>query len=217
MSPLNTRTLTLVAAAALLAGCSMMKSTPAPAPKPVLVDGQQPIPADYKSWPKFLSNIQRPDAKQVREIYQNTAAAKAVRGQPIPQGAIYVMENYAAVANEDGSLQKGPDGNLVKGKLLAVFLMEKNEGWGQAVEEPLRTGNWIYTAYTGAGDKSPVDLNTCRACHIPLGAGKDWVHRYDQYFDQKKSALPAHEVLASLNAGQAAISAQDLRTVGSLR
>lgn len=216
MSPLKTPMLAVVAAAALVAGCSSMHSAP-PAPKAVLVDGQQPIPADYKSWPKFLSAVQRPDAKQVREIYMNAAAAKAVRGQPIPQGAIYVMENYAAAANEDGSLQKGPDGHLVKGKLLAVFLMEKNEGWGQAVEEPLRTGNWIYTAYTGAGEKSPVDLNTCRACHIPLGAGKDWVHRYDQYFDQKKSALPAHEVLASLNAGSASLSAQDLRAVGSLQ
>ena len=48
----------------VLASCSMM-----PAQAPVaLKDGELSIPANYKTWPKFLSEIQRPDAKQVREI-----------------------------------------------------------------------------------------------------------------------------------------------------
>ena len=55
-----------LAGAALVAGC-------ATGPK-ALNDGELAVPADYKSWPKFLSAVQRPDAKQVREIYMNTAA-----------------------------------------------------------------------------------------------------------------------------------------------
>ena len=208
-------TSTLIAVAcALLASCAAGPSAP-----PLLTDGQQVQPANYQAWPKFLSNIQRPDAKQVREIFMNDVASRGSRDKGFPQGSVFVMENYAAVANADGTLQKGADGNLVKGKLAAVFVMGKNEGWGQAVVEPLRTGNWIYSAYLPSGDKSPVDLNTCRACHIPLGAGKDWVHRYDQHFDQKKAGLNPKTTLASLSSAAAHgnISTHDLSAVSALQ
>ena len=34
-------------------------------------DSELPVPADYKSWPKFLSDVQRADVKQVRgNLYQ---------------------------------------------------------------------------------------------------------------------------------------------------
>jgi hypothetical protein len=57
-----------IVAAASLWGCA----TTAPPP---VKDGELAVPADYKSWPKFLSAVQRPDAKQVREIYMNPVAA----------------------------------------------------------------------------------------------------------------------------------------------
>lgn len=203
----------IAVAVAVLAGCAS-----APAPAPILLDGQLAQPANYKAWPKFLSNIQRPDAKQVREIYMNDVALGGSRDKGFPMGSVFVMENYAAVANPDGTLAKGPDGNLVKGNLAAVFVMGKNPGWGQAVAEPLRNGNWIYSAYLPSGDKSPANTDTCRACHVPLGASKDWVHRYDQYFDQKKSSLTPATVLAAAGTDpHAALSASDLGLVRSLQ
>jgi hypothetical protein len=95
------------------------------------------------------------------------------------------MENYAAKANPDGSLATGADGKLVKAELLRVFVMGKNAGWGQGVAESLRNGNWVYASYLANGQKGPDDLSTCRACHLPLAA-KDFVHRYDEHFAQKK-------------------------------
>ncbi len=207
-------TFTLVAVAcAVLAGCAS-----APAPAPVLNDGQLVQPANYKTWPKYLSNIQRPDAKQVREIYMNDVALQGTREKGFPNGTLFVMENYAAVANGDGTLMKGPDGNLVKGNLVAVFVMGKDAGWGAGAMTELRNGNWIYSAYTPTGEKSTVDLNTCRACHLPLGQAKDFVHRYDQYFDQKKAAVGAQTVVAALGSDpHAALSASDLSLVRSLQ
>lgn len=148
---------------------------------PKLKDGELPLPANYKSWPKFLSAVQRPDAKQVREIYMNATAKEGTPAGGFPNGTVFVMENYAAQANPDGSLKIGPDGKLVKGELLRVFVMGKNAGWGQDVVEPLRNGNWIYAGYLPNGTRSPEDTNTCRACHVPLSA-KDFVHRYDEHF-----------------------------------
>jgi hypothetical protein len=160
--------------AALLAGCAMF----APAP---LNDGEIALPAAYKSWPKFLSAVQRPDVKQVREIYMNPASRQATAAGGFGNGTVFVMETYAARTRADGTPETGPDGKLVKGELTRIGVMGKGEGWGQAVIEALRNGNWVYAQYLPSGQKAPDDLNTCRACHLPL-ANKDFVHRYDEHF-----------------------------------
>jgi hypothetical protein len=172
------RLIPLASAVAFVAGCSV-----APVTLP-LNDGELAMPADYRSWPKFLSAVQRPDAKQVREIYMNSTGAAATTTRGFGNGTVFVMENYAAAANPDGTLKTGADGKLVKGDLLRVFVMGKGEGWGQAAIEPLRNGNWIYTSYLANAQKGPEDLSTCRACHVPL-KDKDFVHRYDEHFSTK--------------------------------
>jgi hemoglobin len=171
------RLFALIAAALVLASCTT------PPPKP-LNDGELALPANYSSWPKFLSAVQRPDNKQVREIYMNKVGAAATASSGFADGTVFVMENYAAKANADGSLATGPDGKLVKGNLLRVFVMGKGAGWGQAAPPPLRNGNWVYASYLPSGAKSPDDLNACRGCHVPA-AGKDYVQRYDEHFAQR--------------------------------
>jgi Cytochrome P460 len=172
-----------VMTALIAAGCSSIMTPP---PKPIN-DGELAVPADYKSWPKFLSAVQRPDAKQVREIYMNNAGANGTPGGGFPNGTVFVMENYAAQANLDGTLKNGSDGKLMKGELLRVFVMGKDAGWGEGALEALKNGSWVYTSYLADGkQKGPEDLNTCRACHLPLTAKKDFVHRYDEHFAQKR-------------------------------
>jgi len=175
------RTIPLMAlATALMAGCA----EPPPAAPP-LNDNEVPLPSEYRSWAKYLSAVQRPDAKQVREIYMNSTAAGATAATGFANGTVIVMENYAAQANPDGTLKTGPDGKLVKGDLLRVFVQAKGAGWGQAAPEALRNGNWVYASFLASGQKSGDDTSGCRACHLPLAA-KDFVHRYDEHFAQQK-------------------------------
>lgn len=164
-------------AASIASACAMWPGAP---PR----DGELAIPADYKSWPKFLTAVQRPDAKQVREIYMDPASRRASAAAGFANGTTFVMENYAARTRPDGTLETGPDGKLVKGELLRVFVMGKNEGWGRDVAEPLRNGSWVYAAWLANGQKAPEDTNTCRACHLPL-ASKDFIHRYDEHFARR--------------------------------
>lgn len=183
-----TRFTGLAIAATLLAlagGCSQMGGMSAAKPK----DGELAVPADYRSWPKFLVNIDRPDAKQVRDIYLNPLGHATKAGNPFPNGTISVMDIYAARENPDGTLMKGADGKLVKGALAKVFVMGKGAGWGEAVTPAeLKNGDWIYSGFKAdARTPSNDDIATCRACHLPL-AGKDFVHRYDEYFDKRGSA-----------------------------
>lgn len=149
-------------------------------PRP-LNDSELSLPAGYTSWSKFLSAVQRPDVKQVREIYMNPAGASATAAGGFPNGTVFVMENYAAEAKADGSLSTGPDGKLVKGTLLRVFVMGKGQDWGQAVPAALRNGDWVYSSFLPDGAKGPEDPNSCRGCHLPA-ASKDYVQRYDEHF-----------------------------------
>jgi hemoglobin len=146
-------------------------------------DGELALPADYKGWPKFLSEVQRPDLKQVRELFINPTGAKTSQGQPFPNGTLMVMELYKAkMAGETPEI--GSDGKLVKGDLAKVFVMGKGDGWGQDVPDNLKTGNWVFAAYGPDGKALAEDFTKCRACHAPL-AQKDFVHRYDEYFEKR--------------------------------
>lgn len=170
--------LSVVVLGLVIAGCSQMS-----APPPVaLNDGQLPLPSDYKTWPKFLSAVQREDAKQIRDIYMNTEAKKGTPESGFPQGSTFVMENWAVKLDDAGKPVKGADGKLVKDKLAAVFVMGKNPGWGANVPAAQKNGDWIYTAFKGNGElNGEAKYDTCRTCHTPL-KDKDFVFRYDEHF-----------------------------------
>ena len=97
-----------------LASCA--QRPPMPKVEKKYSDGELPLPADYKSWPKFLSDVQRPDSKQVRDLYINPIGNSAKMGEEFPYGTITVMEIYKAQEAADGTPLKGPDGKLVKGE-----------------------------------------------------------------------------------------------------
>lgn len=169
--------------AAVMVGCTQVP--PKPQIQTKYRDGELPVPPEYKSWPKFLSNIQRPDTKQVREIYINPIGNSAKMGEAFPNGTISVMEIYKAREAADGTPLKGPDGKFVKGELLKVGVMGKGPGWGESAPPELRNGDWVYSMYLAdAKTKAPDDTSTCRACHLPL-ADKDYIFRYDEYFQKR--------------------------------
>ncbi|MBL8520663.1 MAG: cytochrome P460 family protein [Betaproteobacteria bacterium] len=169
--------------ALVIAGCA---SAPPPAPAPKLNDGELALPGDYKSWKAQRLNVQRADVKQVRDVYLNDIGAKAPKGGKFGNGTVAVMELYAAKAGADGALEKGADGNLVKGNLLKVFVMGKGEGWGADATNVPKNGDWVYGAYLADGKKAPDPIAPCRTCHLNnIGEAKDYVASYT-HFDSKK-------------------------------
>ncbi len=164
--------------------CTGLMGTVAQAAAPK--DGEVALPADYAGWPKFLSGVQREDAKQVRELYVNPGGAKACPNGSFANGTRLVMELYKA-KTEGETVLKGADGTLIKGDLAKVFVMEKNEGWGQDVPDNLKNGNWVFGAYGPDGKALAEDFTKCRACHAPL-AQKDFVHRLEEFCAQSHHA-----------------------------
>lgn len=177
------RSMIVMAAAAIAAGLAACAQMPPATPAKVMRDGEVMPPADYRSWPKFLSAVQRPDNKQVREIYLNPVGQRAKAGDRFANGTVSVMELFTARVAADGAPLMGADGKLVKGDLLKIFVMAKGAGWGDSVAPPeLKTGDWVFSAWQPDGKTATPDpITACRGCHVPLAA-RDFVLRYDEYF-----------------------------------
>ncbi len=145
-------------------------------------DGELKFPASYETFPRFLSGIQKP--AHVRDLYINQTGASAKKGESLANGSILVMEIYNAKKGADGNPVKRPDGRNAKDNLAKVYVMEKGAGWGKNAPADAQTGDWIFSAFSAEGTPIKVNYTKCRQCHMPL-KDKDFVHRYDEYFDKR--------------------------------
>ncbi len=100
-------------------------------------DGELVFPSDYKSFPVFLSGVQKPDA--VRDLYVNPIGAQNQPGQAFANGSILVMAIYNAKKNAEGALEKGADGNLVKADLAKVLSCKKERDGEKALRRISKT------------------------------------------------------------------------------
>lgn len=127
------------------------------------------FPADYKaSFVKYHA-INFPATKQVRHYYANPAAVAAAKaGQPLPDGAYLLAEVYAAQVDAEGKPVTGPDGFYVPAKPLFFTAMGTGAGWGSAIPEALRNGNWNYGVFALDKQPRPINQAECLACHKPL-------------------------------------------------
>ncbi len=171
-----------------LMACSNMDHADQPAPiqaASAKLDGDISVPEDYRSWPKFVPTVDKPNG-QVREIYINQAGLNANKGERFPAGTITVMELYSPKQDNEGNPIKDAKGRLIKDKLDKIFVMEKGENWGnQLPSTVINNGDWLYGAYLADGSTPATqDYSGCRGCHAPL-AENDFIHRYDEHFTHK--------------------------------
>lgn len=148
------------------------------APAAVVNDGELALPADYAKWPIFLKNVQRPDLKQIRDIYINPQGLKSSR--PFAYGTMMAMELHSVKTGADGRPELDAGGKLQKQGLSKIFLMGKGPGWGQGVAPELRTGEWAYAAFDPGGKSLGKDASSCRGCHVPL-KDSDYVARVPEF------------------------------------
>ncbi len=167
-------------------GCVGVVTEPADTSNAMAPPPHLDVPASYRSWPTFLLGVQRTDNAQVRDIYVNATGAAATDGQPFPEDTVMVMDLFAAQKASDGTVMQNSDGTLVKGDLLKIFLMGKKTGWQAFAPSGMTNGDWLYFAYQPDGVTQTTDsIPGCFSCHLPLGQSKDWVQRYDEYFEDR--------------------------------
>jgi hypothetical protein len=139
------------------------------------------FPADYAKGVMY-GTVDRADNKQVRHLYANTQAAidAAKKGQPLPNGTVLTMVQYAAELDSGGNPVKGANGRFVKtDKIVGCTVMEKQAGWGAHVPEDIRNGDWQYQAFLPDRTANPkASLAGCFKCHLPY-AKQDFVISWD--------------------------------------
>jgi hypothetical protein len=150
---------------------SLAESVPA-------TDTRVSFPSNYKSeFENYLSLDRTGNPDQVIRLFANKTARDAAQaGKPLPSGSVLVGEIYKAKTDEAGNVVTSELGRRVRGKFAAVAVMEKRDGWGAALSEELRNGDWDFGIFSPAGERlAGKDLNSCRSCHAPL---KDTQHLF---------------------------------------
>jgi hypothetical protein len=139
------------------------------------------FPADYAKGVVYMT-LDRPENKQVREYFTSQAAVDAAKkGDPLPQGTVITVAQYAAQLDAQGNPVKDANGRFIKtSNIVGYTVMEKRAGWGAEYAPELRNGEWEYQAFTPAkavNDKA--NLTACFQCHKPLDK-QDFVFSYDK-------------------------------------
>ena len=137
---------------------------------PALVKTNVAFPENYKSTFTMYQTVNRTDINQVRYLWANPVAVQAAReGRPMPPGAVLVLEQHAAKLDADRKPVTGSDGFYVSDRFLAFAVMGTGAGWGDAIPEMLRNGDWNYAVF-GPDMKPRAGVNQaeCLACHKPL-------------------------------------------------
>jgi hypothetical protein len=137
------------------------------------------FPADYAKGVVYMT-LDRPENKQVREYLTSQAAVDAAKkGDPLPQGTVITVAQYAAQLDAQGNPVKDANGRFIKtANIVGYTVMEKRAGWGAEYPETQRNGEWEYQAFRA--DKTPnptANLTACFNCHKPQAA-QDYVFSY---------------------------------------
>lgn len=138
---------------------------------PAVAKSHVAFPEGYKESFTKYHTINFPATKQVRYYLANKAALQAAKdGKHQPDGAYILTEVYSAKL-EGGNPVMGADGFYVPEKLLFYTAMATGSGWGGAIPDMLRNGNWNYAIFTLDKQQRPgVNQAECLACHKPLDA-----------------------------------------------
>jgi cytochrome c553 len=107
---------------------------------------------------------ENPQSSQVVERYANRLAVDAARaGKPLPEGAVLMSVTRSAARDAQG--------RLVPGDPVSYAGMEARAGWGEAIPELLRNGNWDYALFNREGRRNDsLNQAACLACHRPIAA-----------------------------------------------
>ena len=144
-------------------------------------DERVSFPTDYATkFKNYVSSDRLMNEDQAIRLFANDIALQGPgEDGKFANGSVLVAEVYKAKKGEDGEILESQLGRRIRGKLAAVGVMEKREGWGQSIPEKLRTGDWDFAIFSPDGKRLvKKDLNKCRECHAPH-ASTDHLYSYE--------------------------------------
>jgi len=130
------------------------------------------------------------DRKIVRNMYVNPAGLDAAKpGEPIPAGTILIMEDHKAKLGADEQPLLDQNGRFIaEPEITAIFVQEKEAGWGADYPAEKRNGEWEYAVFNPDGSrKVEQKFDGCFSCHKGARAASDFNFTFTPYLrDHKK-------------------------------
>jgi hypothetical protein len=132
--------------------------------------------------------VDRPDRGIVRFFYVNREALEAAKpGQELPRGTVLVMEDHKVRLDANEEPVSDAQGRLIPtDEVTNVFVMEKQDGFGQEYPPEKRNGEWEYAWFLPDGSrKADARFDGCFSCHLSRTA-RDFTFTFYKYvLDQK--------------------------------
>lgn len=129
------------------------------------------IPAAFPGGFSVYAREDDADRGTVTRRYANALAVNAARaGTALPDGSMIVVETSAAARDAAGALVRGAGGQLVPGAAQSYAVSAASAGWGDAIPEVLRNGNWHYAQFDANRALQTRNQAICLACHKPEAA-----------------------------------------------
>ena len=145
-------------------------------------------PAGYATEFVRYFTVDRPDRKIVRFFYVNREALEVVEpGQELPYGTALVMEDHKVRLDANEEPVSDAQGRFIPtDEVMNVFVMEKQEGFGQEYAPEKRNGEWEYAWFLPDGSrKTDAKFDGCFSCHLSR-AERDFTFTFYKYvLDQK--------------------------------
>lgn len=138
------------------------------------------FPKDYQTRFKVLGVIVKEQELRVSTVYGNEQAAAVTSRDKLPysEGSIILVEYSHALRDANNQVVRDANGNLKKGAAVAVDVMKRGKGFGEAYGAN-RSGEWEYAGYRldGSYTTPPEKSAHCAACHRKAGPENDFVFR----------------------------------------
>lgn len=163
-----------------------------PTPRPAPAEDRVGYPDNYQSTYTLYFSMDRPDVRQVRDIYANDKAASTKPGEAYPYGSIFVMETWSIKLDDAKNPIFDDKGRYQKDQLTTIFVQRKEPGFGVEYEAA-RSGEWEYVAYRPDRSYAVTSRNSaaCALCHLQqAGAAKDYIFRASLFHTKNPGAIP---------------------------
>jgi len=130
------------------------------------------FPRDFPKGFTLYASVNKEDQSGVAKQYVNAVALQAAKAnQPLPDGSIIVVVNYATKLDANKKPVADKDGSWAVDKIMGYEGMEARAGWGKDIPELLRNANWNYGIFTAdKALRTEVNQAVCLACHKPTAA-----------------------------------------------
>lgn len=135
----------------------------------VIKKSKMTFPRDFPKGFTLYATSNKEEQNAVSKVYANAVAIQAAKAnQPLPDGSVIIVANYAAKLDANKKPIADKDGTWVADKVLAYEGMEARAGWGKDIPELLRNANWNYGIFKDDKTlRAEVNQAVCLACHKP--------------------------------------------------